>query len=243
MAEELTQVELDAPINTANPEPRCACVLLLDTSSSMGGQPIDELNKGVRAFAEALREDPLARKRTEVLVIEVGGETARTRGSFNEVSAFEPTELVASGGTPLGDGILQALAQLKDRKQIYQETGVEFFRPWLILMTDGAPTDGKDVIDRAISEIRRWEERKHVAVFPVAVGEGADVAFLARTSGKREPLRLSQANLTQFFEWASANLAAVSSSGAHGASDEEAARREAAGEGVKLTPPVGWSSL
>ncbi len=30
-----------------NPDPRCAVVLLLDTSGSMSGQPIIELNKGL----------------------------------------------------------------------------------------------------------------------------------------------------------------------------------------------------
>ena len=132
-------ITLDAPINTDNPEPRCACVLLLDTSSSMSGAPIEELNRGVAAFAEALQEDPLARKRTEVMVISFGGE-ARVASPFSEVSAFAPTTLTPNGGTPLAAGILLALNELQERKRLYQEIGVEFFRPWLILMTDGAPT-------------------------------------------------------------------------------------------------------
>jgi uncharacterized protein YegL len=232
---------LEARINTDNPEPRCACVLLLDTSASMAGEPIAELNQGIKAFADALQEDPLARKRTEVEVISFGGEEPEIKSPFSEMGAFEPVELHAGGRTPMAASILTALDQLQERKRIYQDMGVEFFRPWLIMMTDGAPTDDPSVVDTALTKLRNWEEKKHVNVFPVGVGENADMAFLARASTAREPLHLHQAQLTQFFEWASVNLAAVSSSGGHGSSDEEANRRVAAGEQVALTPPPsGW---
>ena len=48
-----------------NPEQRCPCVLLLDTSGSMHGDPIAELNEGLRAFKEDLISDSLAVKRVE----------------------------------------------------------------------------------------------------------------------------------------------------------------------------------
>jgi hypothetical protein len=48
-----------------NPEPRCPCLLLLDTSGSMRGKPIDELNAGIRIFKDELSADPMASKRVE----------------------------------------------------------------------------------------------------------------------------------------------------------------------------------
>ena len=51
-----------------NPEPRCPCVLLLDTSYSMSGEKIAELNRNLGAFAEALRLDTMAAKRVEVAI-------------------------------------------------------------------------------------------------------------------------------------------------------------------------------
>jgi uncharacterized protein with von Willebrand factor type A (vWA) domain len=44
------QIPFDHPELVANPEPRCACLLLLDTSGSMHGQPIAELNAGLARF-------------------------------------------------------------------------------------------------------------------------------------------------------------------------------------------------
>jgi len=55
--------------STENPEPRCACLLLLDTSGSMGGAPIRELNAGLQAFKEALSQDTLAMKRVEIAIV------------------------------------------------------------------------------------------------------------------------------------------------------------------------------
>ena len=49
-----------------NPEPRCACLLLLDNSGSMRGNPISELNRGLKVFRDELAADALASKRVEV---------------------------------------------------------------------------------------------------------------------------------------------------------------------------------
>lgn len=40
-----------------NPEPRCPCILLLDTSGSMQGEPINALNEGLLTFGQELNHD------------------------------------------------------------------------------------------------------------------------------------------------------------------------------------------
>lgn len=52
-----------------NKEPRCPCVLLLDTSGSMEGEPIAALNAGLREFKSDIMGDPVALKRVEVVVV------------------------------------------------------------------------------------------------------------------------------------------------------------------------------
>ena len=48
--------DLDLAEFAENPEPRCPCVLLLDTSGSMQGDPINALNQGLQAFKDDLSE-------------------------------------------------------------------------------------------------------------------------------------------------------------------------------------------
>lgn len=69
-----------------NPDPRVPCILLLDTSSSMTGQPIDELNAALQQFREDVTQDALAARRVEVALFTFGGhvhlERDFTRRSF-----------------------------------------------------------------------------------------------------------------------------------------------------------------
>src|SRR5881398_3605194 len=78
-----------------NPEPRCPCVLLLDTSGSMGGLPIAQLNEGVRTFKQELMRDPLAAKRVEVAVVTFG--PVELKSEFHTAPNFNPIELDANG--------------------------------------------------------------------------------------------------------------------------------------------------
>src|SRR5690554_6462761 len=70
-----------------NPEPRCPVALVLDTSGSMHGAPIVELNEGLRAFGEAIRNDNLPALRVEVAVITFGGKVRAINVKSDEVSA------------------------------------------------------------------------------------------------------------------------------------------------------------
>lgn len=66
------------PVNVQNRDPRVACALVVDVSSSMSGAPIAALAEGYRAFIEPVQNNPLARKRAEISVITFGS-SARVR--------------------------------------------------------------------------------------------------------------------------------------------------------------------
>ena len=110
-----------------NPEPRCACVLLLDNSGSMSGKPIAQLNAGLKQFQKELAGDALASKRVEIAIITFG--PVKVVQDFVSAEAFQPGELVVDGGTPMGEAILEALELVRLRKQQYQANGVAYYRP------------------------------------------------------------------------------------------------------------------
>src|SRR4051812_48126139 len=72
MTDVLEQVPFAAAEFADNPEPRCPCLLLLDTSGSMSGQPISQLNVGIEAFKQELLADTMAAKRVEVSIVSFG---------------------------------------------------------------------------------------------------------------------------------------------------------------------------
>lgn len=197
-----------------NPEPRCPCVLLLDTSSSMAGEPLAALEAGLTVFREELQRDPLARQRVEVAVVTFGSPVEVLR-TFDTIDHFELPPLQAHGQTPLGTGLLQALDLIESRKVLYRAHGVTYMRPWLFLITDGMPQgESWEVTRQAVRRLRAEEAADRLLVHVVGVA-GANQRFLTRLSA-RPPLALPELRFVDLFLWlsASAGRAACSTAGA-----------------------------
>src|SRR5688572_28493713 len=109
-----------------NPEPRVPCVLLLDTSSSMQGNPIDELNNGLISYKDHLMADGLASKRVEVAIVTFG--PVHLAVDFTTAEHFTPPTLVANGDTPMGEAVIRAIDMVAARKQTYRQNGIAFYR-------------------------------------------------------------------------------------------------------------------
>lgn len=216
------QISFETNDFASNPEPRCPCVLLLDVSGSMNGRPIDELNAGLTTFREELSADALAMKRVEVGIVTFGPVKVET--PFTSASAFYPPTLQSQGDTPIGAAILQALNMVEDRKHDYRANGISYYRPWVFLITDGAPTDSWQA---AAAAIREGEASKKFAFFAVGV-KGADMNTLRQIS-VREPLSLDGLKFCELFSWLSSSVRSVS--------------RSTPGTDVPLEAPKGWASV
>ncbi|HTU21699.1 MAG TPA: VWA domain-containing protein [Gemmataceae bacterium] len=188
-----------------NPEPRCPCVLLLDTSQSMAGEPIAALLRGLHVFREELMAVPLARKRVEVAVIAFGTEV-RVVQEFVTVDRFQPPVLQAEGETPLCTAIVRALDLVEQRKERYRVNGMSYSRPWLFLITDGMPQgDSLETTRQAVQRLRAAEAARKAAFFAVGVA-GANMNLLTRIS-VRPPLKLEGLRFSELFAWLSASTA------------------------------------
>jgi len=108
-----------------NPSPRCACLLLLDTSGSMSGKPIEELNAGLAGLKKELAHDSLAMKMVEIAVISFGPVTIEN--TFQTAQNFFPPNLSANGDTPMGAAIKQGIELVRQRKDDYKSNGISYF--------------------------------------------------------------------------------------------------------------------
>jgi uncharacterized protein YegL len=169
--------------------------------------------------------DSLAAQRVDVCVMTFGG-TVQTVCHFATAHSFTPPTLSASGDTPMGGAILQAIDAIADRKQQYKRNGVHYYRPWIFLITDGGPTDAWKT---AAARVKEGEARKEFAFFAVCV-EGGNVETLRQIS-VRDPLSSQSVKFRELFVWLSQSQRSVSHSNP-GQEDQ-----------VKLPSPSGWASL
>jgi uncharacterized protein YegL len=219
---QLDQMPFGAAEFANNPEPRCPCLLLLDTSHSMRGEPIRALNDGLVAFKDELAADSLAMKRVELAVVTFRPVTVLS--DFQTPDLFQPPALSTTGDTPMGAAIMKGLEILRHRKDSYKTNGIDYYRPWVFLITDGAPTDRWQ---QAAKAVRDGEAKKELSFFAVAV-EGADMDTLGQIA-TRAPVKLSGLKFRELFAWLSSSLSGVS--------------RSQVGQTVPLPSPQGWAEV
>ncbi len=220
-------IRLDEAVEFAeNPEPRCPCVLLLDTSGSMQGAPINALNEGLRTFKDDLIKNSLASRRVEVAVVTFDCDINVVQ-DFVTAEEFDPPTLTAQGLTHIGAAIHKALDITQTRKAQYRANGVAYYRPWIFMITDGEPQGEQEgVVEQVAQRLKDDEANKRVAFFTVGV-ENANMTSLSQIS-VRAPIKLKGLNFTEVFLWLSASMSAVS----HSKLDEQVA-----------LPPVGWGAI
>jgi uncharacterized protein YegL len=220
-------LKLDEVVEFAeNPEPRCPCVLLLDTSGSMQGTAINALNEGLVSFKEELVKNSLAARRVEVAIVTFDSKVNVVQ-DFVTADQFSPPLLSAQGLTTMGAGIHQALDLIADRKSQYRASGIAYYRPWVFMISDGEPQgEFEDVVEQATLRLKTDEANKRVAFFTVGV-ENANMTRLSQIT-VRTPLKLNGLDFVEMFVWLSTSMSAVS----HSKVDEQVA-----------LPPIGWGAV
>lgn len=208
-----------------NTSQRTPCVLVLDGSTSMHGEPIEQLNEGLRQLEEELKSNPMTALRVQLLVIRLGG-----YGEVDIVSDwcdaidFRAPVIQANGNTPLGLAMNKALDKIEEQKKNYDRNGISSTRPWIIMISDGEPNDPdwKKHAKRCIES----ESKRKVIIYPVGT-KGADFSALGRFS-RNKPKKLKGLAFGDLFVWLSRSMSVISTA--------------APGDKVQL-PPDEWSEV
>jgi uncharacterized protein YegL len=211
-ATDLADEAVSFPI--ANPDkPQAACVLLLDTSRSMRGAPLRALQEGLEAYRTFLAGDEEASLIVETCVITFSDE-AKVVHPFSSIESLPSLTLEAGGWTAMGAAIELGIQQIEERKAFYKEEGVDYYRPFLVLLTDGAPTDLKSQarFDEVAAKLQQGaRDRKFIPLF---FGTGkADFPRLKRLLGDAGTVTgIDGARFEEFFQWLSKSVSGLKDS-------------------------------
>ncbi len=207
---------MEINMEISNPgDKHIACVLLVDTSGSMNvlnGQPIKELNEGLKAFGEAVKQDAMASGCADVCVIRFSDDVEVVT-PFSPAQNYVAPQLSAGGLTVMNQAIITALDAIEQRKQEYRTVGVDYWRPWLFLLTDGCPTD-TEFEGPARQRLTEAVSNQKINFFPMGIGPKADLKLLKSyaAGGIGMVLRAEMDNFREAFVWLSKSISVVANS-------------------------------
>lgn len=196
-------------------ERHVAAVVACDASGSTTGAPNEEMNQGLVDLGTALREDSLALGRAELSIISFNS-AVRTEMSFRPATQYEAPKLSAKGMTAMNEAIKASLDALEARKEEYKKQGISYYRSWMFLITDGAPTD-TELEAETKERLRNAIRNKKVVYMPMGIGN-ADIEKLREyypeelAPEKKIVLKADADHFKEAFCWLSQSLSVVSHS-------------------------------
>jgi len=193
-----------------NYQQKCCVVLVLDASVSMKGNRINELNKGLQTFYDDITQDQTTADRLEISIVSFSDQI-ETLLDPSLVSSFSMPTIECRGTTKLVDGVREGINIVRSRKNWYKQTGQPYYRPWIILITDGDPDSDQDV--NALSyEISDSVNKKDFFFFAIGV-EDANMQVLHKISdSSMSPAMLQGVKFSEFFQWLSASMTTITNS-------------------------------
>lgn len=186
-------------------EPHMACLFLIDTSGSMEGEPIEELISALNRFKVEVCEDKRTRDILYVAIVEFNT-AVNVVQDFVPIEYMKPVSLIARGVTEMNGGLRKAIDMVIERVRFYRRSGTEPYCPWIVMITDGYPTDS---IDNVAEEILYLDQQDELRLWSLAV-DGADTNLLSKLGHGKRVLKLKDCDFSNFFDWVNKNMRSIS---------------------------------
>ena len=185
---------------------RLPIYLLLDTSGSMHGEPIEAVNNGVQMLVSTLRNDPYALESAYLSIITFNS-SAQEVVPLTELATFQAPTLTAGGCTALGEALTLVAKKIATDLTKTTPSQKGDWKPLVFIMTDGMPTDD---MQKGLAEFKNCKTAITVAC---AAGQGASTSNLQQITENVVSLDTADTStIKAFFKWVSASISTSSKS-------------------------------
>lgn len=175
-----------------NYDQKCPLVLVLDASGSMSGRPISSLNMALKALKKEILNDSTLSNRLELSIIAFHDIAEVVRDFDLVLPESEMPEIEVGGLTNIVAGMDRAIELIEERKTWYKNSGQPYYRPIVVLFSDGTPTNDDGEINALDEKIQKMSEDKKFLFMPFGVGDGADMDVLAKLAAQTDDQRLKE---------------------------------------------------
>ena len=167
--------------------------LILDTSGSMSEKirssrgmvvKIDELNNNIDTLLRTINNDANAKIMSDICIIACGGEQPSVINGYTNVEKIQFKHVTPYGRTPLGASVELALDLLSKRREFYRNNGIEHYKPILMIMSDGQPTEEDYIVYNAAQRCTNAVNNEGLKVLPIGIGTTARLDILDMFSPK-----------------------------------------------------------
>lgn len=177
---------------------RLPTYLLVDTSDSMQGEPIEAVANGLGVLSSVLQKDPQAIESVWLSVITFGRK-AEQKIPLTELTEFK-VPVFATGGQRMLGAALNLVCDCWAHEVNHGASGQPGdFSPLVFILTDGVPDD------LAAKDLERFRSIHWGCAVSCAAGPGADKRLLEKITPECvvELATADQASLSAFFKWTS----------------------------------------
>ena len=179
---------------------RLPVYLLLDTSGSMSGEPIEAVKNGVQIMISSLRQNPQAIE-TAFLSVITFDSTAQQIIPLTDLASFQMVDIKATGVTALGEALKLVAHKIDTEVQKTTSEQKGDWKPLVFIMTDGIPTDDWQ------SGLNEFKKSKVAFTVACAAGSGADANILKQIRENVVSLDTADsASIGKFFQWVTASI-------------------------------------
>lgn len=172
---------------------------------------LSELERGLNLFFQAIKDDIQAKYAAEINIVKFNDDVECIVG-FASIEHQNVPKLEAKGDTHMGEALNLSLDLLEERKNAYKDKGIDYYQPWLVIITDGENNGKKEELQKAIERINSLVNNKKLTIFPIYLGDEVNINEFRKISPKRAPLKLNELKFAEFFEWLSKSVSRTSQS-------------------------------